>query len=102
MKLFLSLVVCRSINGLHYNLLPIHNADGSLASYDEIYEMLINRDHYLALHYQNSKVYFTSEELKVLANQAYDELPLSLNMQLFSYFNLIEGVKKVQEVKFDE
>jgi len=102
MKLFLSLVVCRSINGLHFNILPIHNADGSLASYEEIYQMLMNRDHYLGLHYQNSKVYFTSEELKQLANQAYDELPLSLNMQLFSYFNLIESVKKVQEVKFDE
>jgi hypothetical protein len=102
MKLFLSLVVYRSINGLHYNLLPVHNSDGSLISYDEMYEMLMERDHYLALTYQNKKVYFTNNELKTLAINAYDELPLALNMQLHIYFNFIEGVKKVQEVIFDE
>jgi hypothetical protein len=102
MKLFLSLVVHRSINGLHYNLLPVHNEDGSLISYDEMFGMLMETDHYLALTYQNKKVYFDKDELKTLANNVYNELPLALNMQLHSYFNLIPSIKKVQEVKFDE
>ena len=99
MKLFLSLVVCRSINGLHYNLLPVHNEDGSLLSHEEVYEMLMRRDHYLAVANKNNKGLHTINEsgYKALAEFAYGELPLALNVQMYSFIFLTsESLREVE------
>lgn len=97
MKLFLSLVIRQSINGIQFDLLPCHNAEGDLFDFDLIHKMLTTHDHYLLPGVIKTE-YINYQEL---ADFAYSELPIAPNLQMKTYFNLVDGVKRVQELKYD-
>jgi hypothetical protein len=90
MKPFLSLVVYFDGVGMHHNILPIHNVDGSLCPDDEIWKMLMFRVH------PTVRLDCTVSDLKKLALNLFEKLDIAVNIQLKKYYRINENLNVIE------
>ena len=89
MKLFLSMVIYINDDSVHCNILPCHDVEGNLFSNDEIYKMLMKREHHVIPKKANL-ITLNGKTIKKLAIDLFKKLDIAMNIQLKYYYFIHE------------